>query len=550
MANLNLKHDKELLIGIDFGTTNCAVSLHLEGEPVIIPIDGANTFPTAIMFEPDSEEEGKLLFSFGSTAKEAATIYPESTVLSIKRYLTGNKKIKIYVDDNEYDFSPWEIAGEVLAYIKEQAQDYLLEELSLNAAIKGAVITVPANSTDKQKQMTKRAAILAGFDEDKIFLRPEPAAAAITYALEENNDKNILVYDFGGGTFDACILKVEAGEKEPQISILSTYGENELGGDDIDKIVMDIIYEEFKKQTDNEIDLFDTEEEPAFRRRQKKMAVARLEQISRRAKERLSVAKSTKITLAPFIQEPRIVNINMEISRETFLTHRRQNPLGDSAEHFEKFQNKNLEDLIDITIKCVDNCIKTAGIEEINEIFLVGGSSSIVRIEEVIKEKLKKEIFKSKISPALSISLGAATYANLLLSPVATGPRVKEVTLHPLGLEVAGRRFEEIVKSGQEIPKEGLTVEAKEPFATNFDNLTSMAIVVYEDTAPDEDKSTARDGMKRLAATSLRGIPPGPKGQEKVKIIFTVSQDNMLKVRALSTGDLGLETELLVDELY
>ena len=233
-------------------------------------------------------------------------------------------------------------------------------------------------------------------------------------------------------------------------------------------------------------------------------------QVANQAKERLSSSKSTKVVLAPFIQEPKIVNINMEITREAFLNHKRVNPLGDSADLFEKMEGKSVEDLIEETIKCVDECLNGASLkaEDIDEIFLVGGSSSIPRIREKITEKFNKAPFKSKISPALSISQGAAHYCNMIMMPTVKGPVVQEKTIHPLGLEISGRRFMEIVKSGIDIPEEGLTVEAEELLMTNFDNVTSMAIVVYENTKPaTEEKKTyyvTDEGMKRLAGTSLR----------------------------------------------
>jgi len=204
----------------------------------------------------------------------------------------------------------------------------------------------------------------------------------------------------------------------------------------------------------------------------------------------------------------------------------------------------------------MDSCLTAAGLkeDEIDEIFLVGGSSAISAIGEIIAEKFGKEPYKSKISPALSISQGAAYYCNMIMMPTVKGPVVHEKTIHPLGLEVAGRRFMQIVPAGETIPKDGLIIEAGELLTTNFDNLTSMAIVVYENTSPgttaEKNTQVNRTGMKRLAGTSLRGIPGGPKGQEKVKIIFSVSQDNILKVTAKSLSADGVVTELSVDELY
>ena len=558
MGTLGLDMERGLFLGIDFGTTNSVVSIFnfREGEAQTIPIDGSNIFPTAIQFESDPEDETKLSRIFGVQAKEAAIIYPLSTVLSIKRYLGSEQKITVAVDDQEYQFTPEQIAGEILGYLKLKADEYAQEELGISGEFSGCVITVPANSTDKQKKMTKDAAVLAGFDPENIYLRLEPAASAISYAVNEESNKKVLVYDFGGGTFDACVLEIKTEEAgEPTISIISTYGDNSLGGNDVDKIIMDIVYEEFKKLTGEEIDLFDENADDGVSKRQKKVALVRLQQAATQAKERLSQTKSTKVTLAPLIQEPRIVNINLEITREQFLSHKRVNALGDIPEIFEKFRGKSVTNLIEETLACVNHCLEAGRLTEadIDEIFLVGGSSSILYVGEKITERFGKEPFKSKISPALSISQGAAYYCNMIMMPTVRGPVMRERTIHPLGLEIAGRRFLEIVPAGQEIPADGLTIEAEEPLMTNFDNVTSMAIVVYEDTMPDAKEKALnvnREGMKRLAGTSLRGIPQGPRGQEKVNVIFHVGQDNMLKVTAKSLSTDGVVTELSVDELY
>ncbi len=557
MGTLGLDLERGLFLGIDFGTTNSVVSIYNfnDGEAQTIPIEGSNIFPTAIQFESDPEEESKLSRIFGFQAKEAAVIYPQSTVLSIKRFLGSDEEIKINVDDKEYNFKPEQIAGEILGYLKQKADEYVQEEMNVAGEFSGCVITVPANSTDKQKKMTKEAAILAGFDEDSIYLRLEPAAAAVSYAINERANKKVLVYDFGGGTFDACILEIKMNESdEPVISILSTYGDNNLGGNDIDKVIVDMIYEEFKKLTDGDIDLFDSDADDGISKRQKKVALVRLLQAATQAKERLSRSKSTKIVLAPFIQEPKIININMEISREDFENHKRVNKLNDSDEIFEKFEGKSIVDMIDKTLDCIDKSLDKAGLttNDIDEIFLVGGSSSVPLVCEKIKDKFGKEPFKSKISPALSISQGAAYYCNMIMMPTVKGPVVQEKTIHPLGLEIAGRRFMEIVESGVEIPEGGLTVEAEEPLITNFDNVTSMAIIVYENTMPDDKNQifVNSDGMKRLAGTSLRGIPQAPKGEEKVKVSFNIGQDNMLTVTATSMSNDGIVTKLSVDELY
>jgi len=247
----------------------------------------------------------------------------------------------------------------------------------------------------------------------------------------------------------------------------------------------------------------------------------------------------------------------MEITIEQFLNHKRVNRLGDLDEVFEKFEGKNLVDIIGMTLECIDKCLDAAKCaeEDVSEIFLVGGSSAIWLVSEVIEAKFKKKPFKCKISPALSISQGAAYYCNMIMMPTVKGPKVQEKTIHPLGLEISGRRFMQIVPQGVNIPREGLMVEAAELLTTNADALTSMAIVVYENTVPASDGTenveyVHQQGMKRLAGTQLRGIPQGPRGKEHVKVVFNVGQDNMLHVTARSTSIEGVSTELAVDELY
>lgn len=558
MGKLGLENEKGLYLGIDFGTTNSVVSIYQydTDEVYTLPIDGSPIFPSVIQFEEDENEEGLLHTIFGIQAKEAAIIYPDSTVMSVKRMLSSNESIPIEVSGSHYEFTPEQVVSKILEHLKEQADAYIREELHVSGEFTGCVITVPANSTDKQKKRTKDAAILAGFNEEKVFLRLEPAAAAIAYAVHAKEDKKVLIYDFGGGTFDACILQIKKSEElEPEISILSAFGDNFLGGNDFDKLMMDIIYENFCKQTNNEIDLFDLSKDDGMSKKHKKMALVRLYSAANLAKERLSSAQSTKIVLAPFIQEPTIVNINMEVSRNAYLHHKRTQSLGDVPEIFEKLMGKSGVDLIQETIQCIHQCMQMAHLEktDIDEVFLVGGTSAIPEVSKMIGDFFGQLPYQQKISPALSISNGAAYYCNQIMLPTMKGPKVCEKTIHPLGLEIAGRRFLEIIDRNIDIPQEGLEIEADTLLETNFDDVTSMAIIVYEDTIPEDIKRLKfvyEDGMKRLAGTTLRGIPAAGKGIEKVKIIFKVSQDNMLTVMARNTSENGVVTELSVDKMY
>ncbi len=554
MADLSLDLDRGLYLGIDFGTTNTVVSVYDDEEDEIhtISIDGMKIFPTAVQFEEDVTEDNKLDKIFGKEAKESAIIYPESTVLNIKGLLSETNKVKIKVEGKDYVFTPEQIAGQFLEYIKEVAEEYVQDELDIMGEFIGCVITVPANSTDKQKKLTKNAGVLAGFLEEHIHIRLEPSAAAIGYAKSVEKNEKVLIYDFGGGTFDACILDIKQENKEPIISIVSTFGDNNLGGNDIDNVIIDIIYEKFKAITDDSIDIYSeilsSDLKTSFLTSQIK-----LKQVATQVKEKLSQSQQAQVVLTPLLQQPKIVNIEMTITRDEFLNHKRVNQLNQSREIFEKFQGKSVIDILNLTMESVDKCLSVAGLEvkDINSVFLVGGSSTIPKVSDLIESKFGKQPHKSIISPALSISQGASIYTKMILNSESK-EMVREKTIHSLGIELAGRRFLPIVESGNDIPEEGLEVVATEPLFTNFDDISSMAIVVYEDTIPtSQGLSLVTDkGMKRLSSTQLRGIPKNKKGNEKVEIIFKVSRDNIITVEARSMSVDGVKTQLIVDELY
>jgi len=558
MGTLKLELEKGLFLGIDFGTTNTVVSVYDydAGSVYSIPIDGQLIFPTVVQFEMDLDVPGKLKSTFGIQAKESAVIYPESTILSIKRLLGKDQPIQVAIEETIYDFKPEDIVAQILSYIKIKANDYIHEEKHVSGEFSGCVITVPANSTDKQKNKMRYAAMIAGFMEESIFLRLEPAAAAISYAQIATKDSHVLVYDFGGGTFDACLLNLKAiQDEEPEISIMSTHGDNHLGGDDLDRLIMDMLYDVFLETTEHKINLFDLSKEDGVSNQQKKMALIRMKQVANHAKEQLSITTSTKLVLAPLLQEPEMINISIEISRDIYYNHKRKHMLDESLEDFKQMEGFSLKDLVARTMVCVDGCLEAAGLmpEEVDEVFLVGGSSAIVEVIEQIRNKFEKEPYKAMISPALSISQGAAYYCNMIMLPSIIGPKVFEKTVHPLGLEIAGRRFMEIIESNMLIPEEGLEIEGEELLYTNHDDITSMAIVVYEDTTADSRKRLkfiTEKGMKRLGATTLKGIPKAPKGEEKVKVVFKVNRNHLLTVVATSTSTTGVETILAVDQLY
>lgn len=554
MATISLGNEKNLMLGIDFGTTNTVVSFYNDDTSCveIIPIDGNSIFPTAVNFQSDEIDDSLLKFIFGKNAVDGAIIYPESTILSIKSMLSSDTNIVINVDGKEYFFTPVEVVSIILENIRNKANEYIQTELFIDGHFSKVVITVPAKSTDKHKKLTKEACVLAGFSENDIHIRLEPIAAAIIYAKTKVTRSSVLVYDFGGGTFDSCILDIDIDDKKPVVSIKSTSGDNNLGGNDIDKILLDIIYLEFLKLSDNKIDLFDNDES-ILSITQKKIAIARLMQTSTKTKERLSKSKSCKVRITPLIQDPFIINIDMVITEEDFLNHKRVNRLNDSDEVFSKFVSKSVMDIINLTLENVKESLNSANMNpsDIDEIFLVGGSCLMPIVSEKVTDFFDKSPFRGKLNPALSISEGASYYGKIIEDPDNSILKSIETTIHSLGIEISGRRYLEIIKPNTKIPENGLVVSAENILTTRDDNITKMVIVVYEYTKNSNKNviSVRENGMKRLCGTTLTGIPKNVKGAEKVSIIFTVSKDNILNVTAKSTnGDVS--TNLVVDELY
>lgn len=554
MATISFNNEKNLMLGIDFGTTNTVVSFYNDNTSCvdIIPIDGNAIFPTAVNFQKDENDDNVLKFIFGKNAVDGAIIYPESTILSIKSVLSSATDIIVNVDGKEHMFTPVEIVSIILENIRNKANEYLQTELFIDGIFSKIVITVPAKSSDKHKKLTKEACVLAGFSEEDIHIRLEPIAAAIIYAKTKITRSSVLVYDFGGGTFDSCILDIDIDDKKPVVSIKSTSGDNTLGGNDIDKILLDMIYLEFLKLTDNKIDLFDNDES-VLTIRQKKIAIARLMHVSTKTKERLSKSKSCKVRIAPLIQEPYIINIDMDITEKDFLTHKRVNRLNDSEEAFSKFVSKSVLDIIESTIDNVKESLSIANMKpsDIDEIFLVGGSCLMPIVSTKVTEFFKKTPYRGKLNPALSISEGASYYGKIIEDPENSILKSIETTIHSLGIEISGRRYLEIIKPNTKIPDNGLVVSAENILTTRDDNITKMVIVVYEYTKNSRKNviSVRESGMKRLCGTTLKGIPKNTKGAEKVSLTFTVSKDNILTVTAKSTNG-NVSTNLVVDELY
>ena len=460
-------------VGIDLGTTNSAIA-YLEGgeDPEIIPnAEGSRVTPSVVAFTKEGER------IVGEVAKRQAITNSERTITSIKRDMGTTRKITI--DDKE--LTPQEVSAMILQKLKADAESYLGETISK------AVITVPAYFTDSQRQATKDAGKIAGLEVERIV--NEPTAASLAYGLDKGEDQTILVFDFGGGTFDVSILELGEGVFE----VKATSGNNRLGGDDIDQRVMDHLVSEFKKETG--VDLS-----------QDHMAMQRLKDAAEKAKIELSTVSTTSINL-PFITATSDGPKHMDMS----LTRAK----------FEEL----ISDIVDKTIGPMRQALSDAGIEpkDVDKIILVGGSTRIPLVQKRLKDELGKEPSKG-VNPDEVVSLGAAIQAGVLSGDVKD-VLLLDVTPLSLGIETLGGVFTKIIERNTTIP-----TSKQQVFTTAADNQTSVEIHVLQGERP-----MAADN-KSLGKFILDGIPPAPRGVPQIEVSFDIDANGIVNVSAKDLG--------------
>jgi len=462
------------IVGIDLGTTNSCIAILEGGEPVVIPnAEGGRTTPSVVAIRPGGE------ILVGEAAKRQAILEPERTIVSIKRRMGSDYKVR--VDGKEY--TPQEISAMILQKMKRDAEAYLGEPVT------EAVITVPAYFTDAQRQATKDAGRIAGLEVKRII--NEPTAASLAYGLDKEESQTILVFDLGGGTFDVSILELGDGVFE----VKATSGNNHLGGDDWDQRIIDWLADQFQREQG--IDL-----------RKDRNALQRLKEAAEKAKIELSSALSAQINL-PYI--------TADATGPKHLT---------TALTRAKFEEMTT-DLVEATMGPTRRALEDAGLKpgDIQKVLLVGGSTRMPMIQEAVRRFFGKEPFKG-INPDECVAIGASIQAGVLAGEVKDIV-LRDVTPLSLGIETLGGVFTKIIDRNTTIP-----VSKKQIFTTAADNQTTVEVHVLQGERP-----MARDNVT-LGRFQLTGIPPAPRGVPQIEVSFDIDVNGIVHVSAkdLATG--------------
>jgi len=508
------------IFGIDLGTSNSCISIFRKGTSEVIPVEGQTTCPSVMTVLKD----GTVVV--GRQARGRLMIDPENSVASVKRQI-GKEWSKEFEGLPDKQYSPADVSAEILSKLISAARD---SEIDLRGDPHYAVICIPANFNDAQKTATKEAGTLANLEVR--WLLEEPSAAALAYACDRERDQTILVYDLGGGTFDAAILKVDSSKGgDANFEFLAKEGVPELGGDDFDRKIMELAAA--KVLAESGVDVLDDKKDQGISARSLREAQQKMKEAAETAKCELSEAESAEITLPNLIkdEEGKVHSLEFSLTRDEF--------------------NDAIRPLILQSKEAVEKALKDAEIEmgDISRIILVGGSTRVPLVKEMLTEMFGKEPYSDE-NPDTVVSRGAAIYGAHLGVPsedTATSDvnaedefegdvAIKNIVTHYLGIETAGGKFNRIIEKDTEIPADEPLAEAKQ-YGTQRDNQTDIRIAIFQ--ADREVEYVSEEGAKCIGEFYLSGIPPKPKAQEKIDVTFEIDQQNLLHVHAKSSSSEG-----------
>ena len=510
------------ILGIDLGTSNSAVATFMKGRPEVIPIDGDKMCPSVVSVGKDGE------MMVGRAARKRLMLDPDNTVASIKRDMGGSwKKEFSRIPGKEYN--PVDISAQILSKLVSSAAE--AETIDLRGTPRYAVICIPANFNDAQKTATIEAAHLANLEV--LQLLEEPVAAAIAYGMEKERDQTILVYDLGGGTFDVSILNVDSTNGDgSKFEVLAKEGVQKLGGDDFDYKIMEICVAKIKESSG--LDILDLKKDQGVKATLLREAQQKLKEAAETAKCELSEAQTTQISLPNLIKDEsgNLHSLDMEITREQF--------------------HQAIRELILQSKQAVERALASAklSIADISRIILIGGSTRVPLVGEMLTEMFDREPFKDT-DPDTAVARGAAIFGATLSVPTdqldqteASRPEDKlegsititNIVSHFLGVEITGAKFSCLLEKGKDISPDAPLAVCKE-YTTPRDDMTELVIRVYQSDGPAEFVGT--EGVECIGEFFLTGIPAKPRGQERITVSFEIDQQNLLKVKANSSSSSG-----------